>query len=121
MFRRDVLEGNKRRQKKRFDTSEQGFFSRIQFDWATIGVIASIIIGIAWFLWGSIQNVDKDVDNLTKRVNQMDDKFDAKLEKLAGDIGYIKGRIESMSPPTKSAKKDSGQQHSNISHQAKIK
>ena len=71
----------------------QGGWSRIEFDWPTIGIIAVIIFGIAGLLWNSIENVDDDVDRLYQRVNQIDDKFDVRMERLTKDIGYIKGRI----------------------------
>ncbi len=71
----------------------QGAWSRIKFDWPTIGIIALIIFSTAGFLWNSIENVDDNLDHLSQRVNQIDDKFDARMERLTEDISFIKGRI----------------------------
>lgn len=71
--------------------------------WA-IAIIGTLLSGFLWIFWGAINNVDDDVRNLTKRVNEIDKNFGDKMEKLTGDIGYIKGRIENLLPASKPAK-----------------
>ena len=102
----------------------QGSWPQIKFDWATICAIGLIVLGIATLLWNAIENVDDDVNQLTNRVNQIDDKldermgkignkFDERMEKIAekmdimtDDIAFIKGRIKNISS---SAKNNTGQ------------
>lgn len=93
-------------------------------NWPVAGII-TLIACIATILWFAIDNVDDDVDRLSKRVNQIDDnldkrmgkidhKFDEKMGKITekmdaitDDIAFIKGRIKSISS---SAKNNTSQQ-----------
>ena len=58
---------------------------RPPFDFRNFAANASLVLGVAGFLWLSIANIDDDVDQLA-----------ATVQTLAGDVGYIKGRLESI-------------------------
>ena len=72
------------------DKAGPGQTSRRPFDWPNFVPIATLVLGVAGFLWLSIQNIDDDVDQLSETVRT-----------LAGDVVYIKGRLESIPVPTR--------------------
>ena len=67
------------------DKADPGTDKRPAFDLRNFVAIAGLVVSVAAFLWLSIANIDDDVGQLA-----------ATVQTLVGDVGYIKGRLESI-------------------------